>query len=74
LRKYKHEEKMISTKAQMKTEKSTGDHVYLCSNSAPLQEVYEALTEFRTYVYGRMKEAEEQQKAAAEAPAEQPQG
>ncbi len=65
---------MISTKAQMQSTKVTGEHTYICPHLAPLHEVYEALTEFRTYVYGRMKEAEDQQKAAAEAPAEQPQG
>ena len=65
---------MITTKAQLQAEKASGSHLYFCSNNAPLAEVYEALTEFRTYVYGRMKEIEEQQKAAAEQPAEQPQG
>ncbi len=57
---------MLTTKAQMQTEKASGNHIYLCSNNAPLPEVYEALTEFRTYVFGRMKEIEEQQKAVCD--------
>ena len=65
---------MLTIKAQMQTEKASGNHVYLCSNNAPLPEVYEALTEFRTYVFGRMKEIEEQQKAASDNAAEKPEG
>ena len=65
---------MLTNKVQLETKTATSDHIYLCANNTPLAEVYEALTQFRTYVYGRMKEIEEQQKAAAEASAEQPKG
>lgn len=65
---------MLTTKAQLQSQKTSGEHAYYCPYNAPLPEVYEALTEFRTYVYGRIKEIEEQQKASAAAPAEQPQG
>lgn len=65
---------MLTTKAQLETKTASGDHIYLCGSNTPLPEVYEALTQLRTYVYGRMKEVEEQQKAAADSPAEQPKG
>lgn len=72
--KLKNGEIMLTNKVQLETKTANSDHTYICANNAPLQEVYEALTQFRTYVYGRMKEVEEQQKATAEASAEQPKG
>jgi len=55
---------MLTNKVQLETKTSTSDHTYLCATNTPLTEVYEALTQFRTYVYGRLKEMEEQQKDA----------
>lgn len=65
---------MLTNKTQLETTTAGGAHVYQCAPNTPLQEVYEALGHFRTYVYGRLKELEEQQKAPVEAPTEQPKG
>jgi hypothetical protein len=65
---------MISQKTQMKVDTKSGSHWYQCDPLSPVEEVIEALTTFRTYAIGILKERQEQQKAAAEAPAEQPQG
>jgi hypothetical protein len=65
---------MLKNIVEMETEVSTRKYTFHCEPNAPLPDVYEALNQFRSYVYGRLKEHEEQQKASAEAPVEQPQG
>lgn len=51
---------MLKQKAQLETSIGNNLHVYQCENNTSLKEVYEALSVFRSYIYGRMKEAEEQ--------------
>lgn len=65
---------MLSNKTQLTTKTKTSEHTYQCDPATPIDEVVEALSELRSYAYGRMKELQEQQKASAEVPAEQPQG
>ncbi len=66
---------MLRHKIQLETKTATGEHTYQCEPNVPLTEVYEAINTFRAYVYGRLKEAEEQQKASQPTEkAEQPQG
>ncbi len=65
---------MLKNTVTMETEVNSHKFSFHCESNTPLTEVYEALNQFRSYVYGRLKELEEQQKAAAEASAEQPQG
>lgn len=57
---------MIKQKTVLETKIGDREHVYLCDPSSSLPEVFQALNEFRSYVYGRIKEAEEQAKLAEE--------
>lgn len=61
---------MISQKTQLKTEIEKKEFTFHCEPNAALNEVYQALDMFRTYIYGRIKDAENQ-KAQAEKPPEE---
>jgi len=56
---------MISQKTQLQIEVQGKNHLYQCEPNCSLQEVLEALSVFRSYIYGRMKEDEEQKKSLA---------
>jgi hypothetical protein len=60
---------MISQKSQLETKINDKDHTFQCHSNAPLMECLQALDIFRSYIYGRIKEVEEQAKAQAEAQA-----
>lgn len=62
---------MISQKTQLKTELEKKEYIFHCESHATLTEVFQALDMFRNYIYGRIKDAEDQ-KAQAEKPQEQP--
>jgi len=50
---------MISQKTQLQTKVQGKDHHYQCEPNASLPECFEALSIFRSYILGRIKEAEE---------------
>jgi len=50
---------MISQKTQLETKIKDQDHTYQCPANATLLECLEGLNIFRSYVFGRIKEAEE---------------
>ena len=57
---------MISQKTQLETKVKDQDHTYQCPSTATLMECYEALNIFRSYIYGRLKEHEEQASLTAQ--------
>lgn len=59
---------MISQKTQLDINVGDKNFIFQCEPNSSLQEVYSALDQLRSYVYGRIKEAEDAQKAAQEAP------
>jgi hypothetical protein len=54
---------MISQKTQLAIKVNEKDFNFQCEPQASLQEVYSALEQLKSYVYGRLKEAEDAQKA-----------
>lgn len=62
---------MISQKTQLETKVKDQDHTYHCPVNATLVECLEALNTFRSYIYGRLKEYEEQSKVEPN-PTEEP--
>lgn len=66
---------MISQKTHFELKISNKDHIYQFDPTATLADIFSALDTMRSYVYGRIKEAEEQQKAKPQDNIEQkPQG
>ncbi len=53
---------MIKQVTQLVTTIKDKEQVFHCDPSASLTDVLEGLNTFRSYVYGRIKEAEEQSK------------
>lgn len=51
---------MIGQKIQLQTQVGGRDHTYQCDPTCPLTDVLDALNVFRSYIYGRIKETEEQ--------------
>ncbi len=60
---------MISQKTQLETKINEKAFSFQCEPSASLQECFEGINVFRSYIFGRIKEAEEAAK-----PPENPQG
>ena len=58
---------MITNKTQLTTKTKSSEHIYQLDPNTPLEEVVEALSTFRSYAYGRLKELQEQAKAAQDA-------
>jgi len=57
---------MISQKSQLEVKIQEKDHTYQCGPNCPLNECLDALNIFRSYIYGRIKEAEELEKEKCE--------
>lgn len=64
----KYRKNMISQKTQLETKVQDQDHTYLCPTNASLVQCFEALNVFRSYIYGRIKEAEDQKILEQETP------
>lgn len=60
---------MISQKTQLTTSVGGREHAYQCDPGCALPEVLEALNTFRSYIYGRIKEAEEKMQKPMQEPA-----
>lgn len=54
---------MISQKSQLDAPINGKNHIYQCDASSTLAECFEAINIFRSYIFGRIKEAEEQAKS-----------
>ncbi len=52
---------MLTTKVQLETNTKNSQHVYQCAPNTPTEEVIEALSNLRTFAFGRLKEQQEQQ-------------
>lgn len=59
---------MISQRTQLETKVNEKTHMYQCDPLASLQDVLQALNTFRSYIVGRIKESEDQQKPSEDAP------
>lgn len=57
---------MISQKTQLSVIVNEKEQTYQCHPQSPLPDVLAGLDQLRSYVYGRIKEAEEAAKAAQE--------
>lgn len=59
---------MISQKSQLETKINDRDYTFQCAVDAPLNDAFAAVDTFRSYLFGRIKEIEEAQKAPKEEP------
>ena len=57
---------MQTIKAQIEVKVKDKDHTYLCETNCSLPECYEALSMMRFYIYGRMKEEQENAEKASQ--------
>ena len=55
---------MISQKTQLETKINERDYTFHCALDAPLNDAFAAVDTFRSYLFGRIKEVEELQKAS----------
>lgn len=65
---------MLKSQIHYETKVDEEEFTFICRAGCPTHKAYQAADEYRTYLYGVLKQQEEQQKASAEAAAEQPQG
>ncbi|GEM_PF-5180407 len=65
---------MLKSKIHLDTTVEGDDFSFICPAGCQTVKAYQAADEFRSYLFGKMKEQEEQQKASAESLAEQPKG
>lgn len=55
---------MISQKTQLETKVNEKPFIFQCEPNASLTECFEAISIFRSYIIGRIKEADEQNQTA----------
>jgi hypothetical protein len=65
---------MLSNKIHIETKIEDENFEFVCRAGCATQKAFQAADEIRSYLYGKLKEQEEQQKKAAEKPVEQTQG
>lgn len=63
---------MLKNQIHYATKVDEEEFTFICRAGCPTVKAYQAADEYRTYLYGILKQQEEAAKAAAEAPKEAP--
>ena len=61
---------MIKSQTMFEVIKGERRYEFFCSSESPLGEIYDVLGEMQTFIVNHMKQLEEKQKQASEAPKE----